>query len=153
MCIISSICLPISTVLKIGCYKKDHRLIDSESKCYNDNKKWFNLYLKLFIVLFILIGIKWLMLTAEVLSENVSIFNSYVFDLLDIMHLSYAPLSYFCGKKGSSTCYSSDSAAVCCHKLDPNRMQHCRALFPRKKIYIYSHTREDEFFRTSIKSH
>ncbi|XP_029168406.1 uncharacterized protein LOC114938588 [Nylanderia fulva] len=87
MCIISSICLSISTVLKIGRYKKDtgHRLIDSESKCYNDNKKWFNLYLKLFIVLFILIGIKWLMLTAEVLSENVSIFNSYVFDLLDIM--------------------------------------------------------------------
>ncbi|XP_029163366.1 uncharacterized protein LOC114934824 [Nylanderia fulva] len=45
----------------------------------------FNLYLKLFIVLFILIGIKWFMLTAEVLSENVSIFNSYVFDLLNIM--------------------------------------------------------------------
>ncbi|XP_029177760.1 G-protein coupled receptor Mth2-like [Nylanderia fulva] len=87
MCIISSICLSISTALKIGRYKKDtsHCLIDSESKCYNDNKKWFNLYLKLFIVLFIVIGIKWLMITASLLYENVSIYNSCATNLLDII--------------------------------------------------------------------
>ncbi|XP_029167932.1 G-protein coupled receptor Mth2-like [Nylanderia fulva] len=87
ICILSSICLSISTALKIERYKKDtgHRLKDSESKCYNDNKKWFNLYLKLFIMLFILIGIKWLMITAYALSENVSFYNSYVINFLDIM--------------------------------------------------------------------
>ncbi|XP_029177820.1 G-protein coupled receptor Mth2-like [Nylanderia fulva] len=85
--IISSICFSIFTALKIKHFEKDTGscLKDSENNCFNDNKNWFNLYLKLFIVLFILIGIKWLMLTAEVLSENVSIFNSYVFDLLNIM--------------------------------------------------------------------
>lgn len=87
MCVISSICLSISTALKIARCKKDisHRLKDSESKCYNDNKKWFNLYLKLFIVLFVVIGIKWIMITASSLSGNVSIYNSYAINSLDIM--------------------------------------------------------------------
>ncbi|XP_029177764.1 uncharacterized protein LOC114945658 [Nylanderia fulva] len=56
-----------------------------ESKCYNDNKKWFNLYLKIFIVLFIVIGIRCLMITADELSGNVSIYNSHVIELLDII--------------------------------------------------------------------
>lgn len=44
----------------------------------------FNLYLKLFIVLFITIGIKWLIITASLLSGNVSIYNSYAINLMDI---------------------------------------------------------------------
>ncbi|XP_029160345.1 uncharacterized protein LOC114932351 [Nylanderia fulva] len=87
ICMIFSICLSISTALKIARYEKDTSLglKNSESKCYNDNKKWFNLYLKIFIVLFILMGIKWLMMTAHVLSAMVSIYNWYVIYLLDIM--------------------------------------------------------------------
>ncbi|KAM0735299.1 G-protein coupled receptor Mth2 [Formica fusca] len=43
ICIISSMCLSISTTLKIMHYEKEtgNRLTDSESKRYNDNKKWF----------------------------------------------------------------------------------------------------------------
>ncbi|KAL6420595.1 hypothetical protein ACFW04_014642 [Cataglyphis niger] len=37
----------------------NHLMTDSKSKRYNDNKKWFNLYLKLFILQFIVMGIKW----------------------------------------------------------------------------------------------
>ncbi|XP_050447506.1 G-protein coupled receptor Mth2-like [Cataglyphis hispanica] len=63
ICIISSICLSISTVLKIARYEKDiSHLTDSESKRYNDNKKWFILCLKLFILQFITMGIKWSMM-------------------------------------------------------------------------------------------
>ncbi|KAL6419549.1 hypothetical protein ACFW04_013762 [Cataglyphis niger] len=87
ICIISSICLSISTALKIVHYKKEtvNRLTDSESKRYNDNKKWFNLYLKLFIVLFIVMGLKWSIMTASFLSGNISKYISYAINLVDIM--------------------------------------------------------------------
>ncbi|XP_029662708.1 G-protein coupled receptor Mth2-like isoform X2 [Formica exsecta] len=44
ICIISSICLSISTTLKIAHYEKEtgNCLTDSESKRYNDNKKWYS---------------------------------------------------------------------------------------------------------------
>ncbi|XP_029163370.1 uncharacterized protein LOC114934831, partial [Nylanderia fulva] len=59
VCVIGSICLSFSTALKIARCKKQtsFRLTDSESKRYNDNKEWFNLYLKLFIMLFITMSI------------------------------------------------------------------------------------------------
>ncbi|XP_029176114.1 G-protein coupled receptor Mth-like [Nylanderia fulva] len=43
VCIISSICLSISAARNIKRYEKDanFRLLDSESKQYNDNKKWY----------------------------------------------------------------------------------------------------------------
>ncbi|XP_029167944.1 G-protein coupled receptor Mth2-like isoform X1 [Nylanderia fulva] len=43
MCIISSICLSISTALKIMRFKKDTSLClkDSENNCFNNNKKWY----------------------------------------------------------------------------------------------------------------
>ncbi|KAM0726656.1 G-protein coupled receptor Mth2 [Formica fusca] len=65
ICIISNICLSISTALKIARYEKEtgNRLTNLESRKHNDNKKWFNLYLKLFILQFILMGIKWSMMT------------------------------------------------------------------------------------------
>ncbi|XP_029176591.1 uncharacterized protein LOC114944710 isoform X2 [Nylanderia fulva] len=61
VCILSSVCLSISTVLNIKRFEKntDFRLTDSESKRYNDNKKWFNLYMQLFIVIFIILGLNW----------------------------------------------------------------------------------------------
>ncbi|XP_050452347.1 G-protein coupled receptor Mth2-like [Cataglyphis hispanica] len=87
ICIISSICLSISTALKIVHYKKEtvNRLTDSESKRYNDNKKWFNLYLKLFIVLFIVMGLKWSIMTTSFLSGNISKYISYAINLVDIV--------------------------------------------------------------------
>ncbi|XP_072748823.1 G-protein coupled receptor Mth-like isoform X2 [Anoplolepis gracilipes] len=65
ICIISSICLSIYTALKIVRYEKAtvRHLRNSESRCYNDNKQWFNLYLKLFIMLFILMTINWIVST------------------------------------------------------------------------------------------
>ncbi|XP_025266494.1 uncharacterized protein LOC112638631 [Camponotus floridanus] len=62
ICIISSICLTIYTALKIMRYEKDttRHLRDSESRFYNDNKRWFSLYLRLFIMLFIIIAINWI---------------------------------------------------------------------------------------------
>ncbi|CAL1687354.1 unnamed protein product [Lasius platythorax] len=52
--IISSICLSIYTALKITRSEKEsaHHLRDVDSRRHNDNKQWFNLYLKLFIVMF-----------------------------------------------------------------------------------------------------
>ncbi|XP_029677829.1 G-protein coupled receptor Mth2-like [Formica exsecta] len=75
ICIISSICLSISTALKISRYENEtgNRLANSESRKYNDNKKWSNLYLKLFILLFILMGIKWSMMTIMWLYKYLSL--------------------------------------------------------------------------------
>ncbi|XP_072758916.1 probable G-protein coupled receptor Mth-like 1 isoform X2 [Anoplolepis gracilipes] len=65
ICTIISIWLSIHTALKIARYEKDtaRLLRDSESRCYNENKKWFNLYLKLFIMLFVIIAIEWIIVT------------------------------------------------------------------------------------------
>ncbi|XP_025266542.1 uncharacterized protein LOC112638663 [Camponotus floridanus] len=62
ICIISSVWLSIYTTLKIIRYEKDTArcLRDSESRFYNDNKRWLNLYLRLFIMLFIIIAINWI---------------------------------------------------------------------------------------------
>ncbi|XP_072758091.1 probable G-protein coupled receptor Mth-like 3 isoform X1 [Anoplolepis gracilipes] len=60
-----SIILSIHTALKIMRYEKDtvNRLQGAESRCYNENKKWANLYLKLFIMLFIIIAMEIIMAT------------------------------------------------------------------------------------------
>ncbi|XP_072758479.1 probable G-protein coupled receptor Mth-like 2 isoform X1 [Anoplolepis gracilipes] len=65
ICVIISISLSIHTALKIMRYEKDttRRLRDSESRCYNENKKWANLYLKLFIMLFVIVAIEWIIMT------------------------------------------------------------------------------------------
>ncbi|XP_076245702.1 G-protein coupled receptor Mth2 isoform X1 [Calliopsis andreniformis] len=57
--VICNICLFISTAIKIMQHKKDtaHHLKGVDSKRHDDNKQWFNLYLKLFIVM----GINWSM--------------------------------------------------------------------------------------------
>ncbi|XP_072758922.1 uncharacterized protein [Anoplolepis gracilipes] len=65
ICTIISISLSIHTALKIMRYEKDttRRLRDSESRCYNKNKKWVNLYLKLFIMLFVITAIERILVT------------------------------------------------------------------------------------------
>ncbi|XP_029177763.1 G-protein coupled receptor Mth2-like isoform X2 [Nylanderia fulva] len=103
MCIISSICLSIYTAIKIERLKKETGpcLKDSENKCFNDNKKWFNLYLQLFIVLFIAMGIEWLMITVSLLYENLTIYNIiwYVVNLLDIMQSLCVFVIFVCKKR------------------------------------------------------
>ncbi|XP_029172200.1 probable G-protein coupled receptor Mth-like 10 [Nylanderia fulva] len=66
-CTISSVCLSISTTLNIKRCEKDanFHLTNSESKRYNDNKIWFNLYMKLFMLMFIMMGINWSILTTS----------------------------------------------------------------------------------------
>ncbi|XP_029174999.1 G-protein coupled receptor Mth2-like [Nylanderia fulva] len=63
VCVISSICLSIFTARNIKHFERDTNfsLTDSESKQFNDNKRWLNLYIKLFIVFFIIMGINWIM--------------------------------------------------------------------------------------------
>ncbi|XP_072758642.1 G-protein coupled receptor Mth2-like isoform X1 [Anoplolepis gracilipes] len=59
-CASISIFLSIYTALKIMQYEKDtaRHLKDTESRCYNENKKWFNLYLNLFIIVFLILATK-----------------------------------------------------------------------------------------------
>ncbi|XP_072748572.1 probable G-protein coupled receptor Mth-like 10 [Anoplolepis gracilipes] len=80
ICVISSICLSICTALKITRYEKDtaRHLRNSESRCYNDNKKWFKVYLKLFIVLFILMALNWILSTYFWQSNNTFMQQMYI---------------------------------------------------------------------------
>ncbi|KYM98041.1 G-protein coupled receptor Mth2 [Cyphomyrmex costatus] len=77
--VICNICLFISTALKIVRHKKDtaHHLRGSESRRHDDNKQWFNLYLKLFIVM----GINWSM---EIISWLFTSSPSYIWYLTDL---------------------------------------------------------------------
>ncbi|XP_029163486.1 uncharacterized protein LOC114934939, partial [Nylanderia fulva] len=88
ICIISSIWLSIYTVLKIASYEKNmaRHLRNSESRCYNDNKQWFNLYLKLYIMLFIIIAMQWIMTTC------VELLLSIDYNVIIIMYISYSLL-------------------------------------------------------------
>ncbi|XP_029163488.1 probable G-protein coupled receptor Mth-like 10 [Nylanderia fulva] len=71
-CTISSVCFSISAARNIKRYEQDtnFRLSDSESKRYNDDKKWFNLYMKLFIAMFIIMALNWCVLTMTWLFNN-----------------------------------------------------------------------------------
>ncbi|XP_018302659.1 G-protein coupled receptor Mth2 [Mycetomoellerius zeteki] len=77
--VLCNICLFISTALKIVRHKKDtaHHLRGSESRRHDDNKQWFNLYLKLFIVM----GINWSM---EIISWLITSAPPYVWYLTDL---------------------------------------------------------------------
>ncbi|XP_072757805.1 probable G-protein coupled receptor Mth-like 3 [Anoplolepis gracilipes] len=65
ICTVISTSLSIHTALTIMRYEKDtaRRLKDSESRCYNENKKWANLYLKMFVMLFVILAIEWIVIT------------------------------------------------------------------------------------------
>ncbi|XP_066587466.1 G-protein coupled receptor Mth2-like [Prorops nasuta] len=77
--VICNICLFISTAIKIGKHKKDtaHHLKSSESRRHDDNKQWFNLYLKLFIVM----GINWSMEIISWLCKGEPPYIWYITDL------------------------------------------------------------------------
>ncbi|XP_072758921.1 probable G-protein coupled receptor Mth-like 3 [Anoplolepis gracilipes] len=66
ICSIISISLSIHTAINIMGYEKETTrcLKNSESRCYNENKKWAKLYLRLFIMLFVIIAIEWIIFTA-----------------------------------------------------------------------------------------
>ncbi|XP_072758643.1 G-protein coupled receptor Mth-like isoform X2 [Anoplolepis gracilipes] len=66
-CASISIFLSIYTALKIMQYEKDtaRHLKDTESRCYNENKKWFNLNQKLSIIVFLIITTKNILVTME----------------------------------------------------------------------------------------
>ncbi|XP_072744446.1 G-protein coupled receptor Mth2-like [Anoplolepis gracilipes] len=87
VCVISSICLSIFTAVKIARYERDtgRRLTDLESKRYKDNKKWFNQYLKLFSLLFIMTAIKGFLIVSSWVSASMSLYNLFSFNLMDIM--------------------------------------------------------------------
>ncbi|KYN27327.1 G-protein coupled receptor Mth2 [Trachymyrmex cornetzi] len=81
--VICNICLFISTALKIVRHKKDtaHHLRGSESRRHDDNKQWFNLYLKLFIVM----GINWSMEIISWLFKNAPPSIWYLTDLTNTL--------------------------------------------------------------------
>ncbi|XP_050447943.1 G-protein coupled receptor Mth2-like isoform X3 [Cataglyphis hispanica] len=79
-----NICLFISTALKIVRHKKDTalHLRSSESRRHDDNKQWFNLYLKLFIVM----GINWSMeIVSWLFDKSVPTYIWYLTDLTNAL--------------------------------------------------------------------
>ncbi|XP_072757737.1 uncharacterized protein [Anoplolepis gracilipes] len=89
ICIIISICLSIYTALKIMQYEKDtaRHLKDTESRCYNENKKWFNLYLKLFIIVFLIMATEGILVTMDfwLFKEYSRIFKSIILSTLEVI--------------------------------------------------------------------
>ncbi|XP_077254742.1 putative G-protein coupled receptor Mth-like 3 isoform X2 [Temnothorax americanus] len=82
--VVCNICLFISTALKIVRHKKDTaaHLRSSESRRHDDNKQWFNLYLKLFIVM----GINWSMeIISWVFEQNSPAYVWYLTDLTNTL--------------------------------------------------------------------
>ncbi|XP_072758598.1 G-protein coupled receptor Mth2-like isoform X1 [Anoplolepis gracilipes] len=65
ICIVISIFLSIYTALKIMGYMKDtaRYFRDTEARRFNENEKWDNLYLKLFIMSFVIMAVEWILMT------------------------------------------------------------------------------------------
>ncbi|KAK9296344.1 hypothetical protein QLX08_009666 [Tetragonisca angustula] len=78
-----NICLFISTALKIVQHKKNtaQQLKGMDSRRHDDNKQWFNLYLKLFIVM----GINWSMEIVSWLCDNSPAYIWYLTDLTNTL--------------------------------------------------------------------
>ncbi|CAK9829486.1 G-protein coupled receptor Mth2 [Anthophora retusa] len=81
--VLCNICLFVSTALKIVRHKKDtaHHLKSVDSRRHDDNKQWFNLYLKLFIVM----GINWSMEIISWLCNNSPAYIWYLTDLTNTL--------------------------------------------------------------------
>ncbi|KZC04727.1 G-protein coupled receptor Mth2 [Dufourea novaeangliae] len=78
-----NICLFVSTALKIVKHTRDtaHHLNGADSRRHDDNKQWFNLYLKLFIVM----GINWSMEIISWLCNNSPTYIWYLTDLTNTL--------------------------------------------------------------------
>ncbi|XP_076622134.1 G-protein coupled receptor Mth2 isoform X2 [Colletes latitarsis] len=81
--VICNICLFVSTALKIVQHKQDmaHQFKGVDSRRHDDNKQWFNLYLKLFIVM----GINWSMEVVSWLFNNSPAYIWYLTDLTNTL--------------------------------------------------------------------
>ncbi|XP_076764559.1 uncharacterized protein LOC143431587 [Xylocopa sonorina] len=92
-----NICLFISTALKIVQHKKDtaHHLKGMNSRRHDDNKQWFNLYLKLFIVM----GINWSMELISWLCNNTPSYIWYLTDLTNTLQGVIIFLIFVCKNK------------------------------------------------------
>ncbi|CAL7944198.1 unnamed protein product [Xylocopa violacea] len=92
-----NICLFISTALKIVQHKKDtaHHLKGVNSRRHDDNKQWFNLYLKLFIVM----GINWSMELISWLCNNTPSYIWYLTDLTNTLQGVIIFLIFVCKNK------------------------------------------------------
>ncbi|XP_070163447.1 G-protein coupled receptor Mth2-like [Polyergus mexicanus] len=97
ICVISSICFSISTALKIARYEKEtgNRLTNSESKRYNDKKKWFTLYLKLFILFFITLGIQWSISIVRFCEYEINM-SYYVYDVTKFVSVLMETMQNLC---------------------------------------------------------
>lgn len=78
-----NVCLFISTALKIVQHKKNtaQQLKGMDSRRHDDNKQWFNLYLKLFVVM----GINWSMEIVSWLCDNSPAYIWYLTDLTNTL--------------------------------------------------------------------
>ncbi|XP_053592814.1 G-protein coupled receptor Mth2 isoform X1 [Microplitis demolitor] len=83
MTVICNIILFISTAIKIVNHKKEtaHHLKGIDSHRHDDNKQWFNLYLKLFIVM----GINWSMEIISWLCKDAPDYVWYVTDIANTL--------------------------------------------------------------------
>ncbi|XP_031366257.1 G-protein coupled receptor Mth2-like isoform X2 [Apis dorsata] len=81
--VLCNICLFISTALKIRQHGKDtaQHLRSMDSRRHDDNKQWFNLYLKLFIVM----GINWSMEIISWLCNNTPTYLWYLTDFTNTL--------------------------------------------------------------------
>lgn len=81
--VLCNICLFISTALKIRQHGKDtaQHLRGIDSRRHDDNKQWFNLYLKLFIVM----GINWSMEIISWLCNNTPTYLWYLTDFTNTL--------------------------------------------------------------------
>ncbi|XP_029168419.1 probable G-protein coupled receptor Mth-like 4 isoform X2 [Nylanderia fulva] len=100
ICIISSVCFSISASMNIARYEKETRtrLSDSDSKQYNDNKKWLQLYLRLFIVQFVLLIIQWVIRVLYLFNYIPDAIGYYI-DVIDIPQHICTFIIFVCKKK------------------------------------------------------
>ncbi|KAM0734620.1 G-protein coupled receptor Mth2 [Formica fusca] len=82
--VIISTCLSIYTALKIMRYEKNttRHLSHLERQSFNNKKQWFNLYLKLFIVLFIMTAIQWIIIIIWEFWLNNDITKRYILHII-----------------------------------------------------------------------
>ncbi|XP_050447946.1 G-protein coupled receptor Mth2-like isoform X6 [Cataglyphis hispanica] len=151
-----NICLFISTALKIVRHKKDTalHLRSSESRRHDDNKQWFNLYLKLFIVM----GINWSMeIVSWLFDKSVPTYIWYLTDLTNALQgliifiifvwkekikrlllkrFGYQDRGFFSRSSTRSGCHSLSASRTCTttsgiiplqEKISPFVQANCRA--------------------------
>ncbi|XP_017794200.1 PREDICTED: G-protein coupled receptor Mth2-like [Habropoda laboriosa] len=145
--VLCNICLFVSTALKIVRHKKDtaHHLKSMDSRRHDDNKQWFNLYLKLFIVM----GINWSMEIISWLCNNSPTYIWYLTDLTNTLQGVIIFLIFVWKDKirrllvKKFTCHQSNilsrnSTRSACHSSAASRTCTTSATPVQEKITVYS---------------